>query len=146
MFCADLADLEQLYFATLGEVQTIERTEAGLVLTGPAGTLDFEPMPELDPADLWSGRTWTLDAVLDADGTRTPAVGEAELMLADDGTYRLVDAAATSPAATRSTAGGSRSTASTSPASSASPTRSGVASMQRCSSPAASSRSSTATR
>jgi len=86
MLCEGLMELEASYFSALSLPLAYERSGERLVLRGDHGELMFEPAPEIDVAAL-VGRTWVLDSLLDPDGTVMPAVGAAELVLADDGTY-----------------------------------------------------------
>jgi heat shock protein HslJ len=86
MLCEGLMELEAAYRNALTLPLTYERSGDRLVLRGDHGELNFDRQPDLDPSTI-VGRKWVLDSLLSPDGSSTPAVGEAELVLADDGTF-----------------------------------------------------------
>lgn len=93
MGCLDdrVTEAETTYHAALGVVTTVTVAEDALTLAGDDAELVFERVPPIPDANL-AGTTWVLESlVLGAgpDGAASSVVGDAELILETDGTFRF---------------------------------------------------------
>ncbi len=80
---------ERAFLDAIANVEKVEITNEGLVLTGPETELQFEVLAPVPTAEL-IGTVWVLNGLVQGDAISSPAAGAAEatLELFEDGTFQ----------------------------------------------------------